>query len=435
MDAFKNSFFNFFFFTLYFSFSENCMYYKYLIIGGGIAGVTAAEVVRQRDGKNQIAIISDEPHLLYSRVLLPSYIRKRISREKVFLRTLADFESKNITLFLGERVVKIDATRKEVFLASGRMIFFEKLCIASGGAPEPWGVAGANGKKGIFGLQTIDDADAILAYLPEMRRAAVVGGGFIALEFLEFFFTHRIPTTLLCRNKNFFGDSLDGDGIELIHGNFEKHNIAFMFGDETASVSGVDSVAGLVTKQNINLSVNVIGLGIGLARRMNFLDGSGIEKGEAGVATNEYLETNVADIWAAGDVAEFYDSVTGVRHVHGAWTNAFLQGEIAGLAMAGERRTFRKTPSYSLVNLGLHITFLGETKPLDGVETLSRVNAALSIYERFFIKDDRIIGAVLINMFQDKVIIAKLIEDRVSVALFKEKLSRMDFDLVRELRK
>lgn len=410
------------------------MFYKYLIIGGGIAGVTAAETIRQHDVRGSIAIISDEPHLLYSRVLLPSYIKKRISREKVFLRTLSDFESKNILLFLGERVVKIDAVRKEVFLASGRTIFFEKLCIASGGTPEPWGMAGAEGKKGIFCLQTLDDADAISAYLPEMRRAAVVGGGFIALEFLEFFLTHRIPVTLLCRNKNFFGNSLDGDGIELIHGNFEKHGIGFMFGDETAEVFGTDSAEGIVTKQNIKLSANVIGLGIGLSRRMEFLDASGIEKGERGIKTNEYLETSVADIWAAGDIAEFYDSVTGRQHVHGTWTNGFLQGGIAGLNMLGQKKPFRKVPSYSLANLGLHITFLGETKQSDGVETTSRVNPSLSMYERFFIKEDRMIGAILINMFQDKAALARIIEDRVSAAPFKNKLSRMDFDPVRELR-
>lgn len=405
------------------------MHYHYLIIGGGIAGITAAETIRQKDARGSIAVISDEPHVLYSRVLLPSYIRKKIPREKVFLRTLADFESKDITLFLGERVLKIDSARKEVFLASGRTIFFEKLCIASGGAPEPWDVAGADGKKGVFRLQTIDDADAILAALSDMRKAVVVGGGFIALEFLEFFFTHRIPVTLLCRNKNFFGAMLDSDGIELIHGNFEKHGIGFMFGDETASVSGVDLVEGIVTKQNIKLSANVIGLGIGLNRRMEFLDGSGIEKGEQGIKTNEYLETSAADIWAAGDIAEFYDSVTGSQHVHGTWTNAFLQGEIAGLAMAGERRAFRKTPSYSLANLGLHITFLGETKPSDSVETVSRLNPSLNMYERFFLKENRIIGAILINMFSDKAILAKFIEDRVSVAPFKEKLSQIDFDL------
>lgn len=405
------------------------MFYKYLIIGSGIAGVTAAETIRRYDEKNSVAVISDEPHLLYSRVLLPSYLKKKISREKVFLRSLGDFESKNIALFAGERVVKIDATRKEVFLASGRAIFFEKLCIASGGAPEPWSAAGAEGKKGIFRLQTIDDADAILAFLPEMRQAVVVGGGFIALEFLEFFFTHQIPATLLCRSKNFFGLALDGDGMELIHGNFEKHKIKFMFGDETAEVLGSSAVEGIVTKQHIKISANVIGLGIGLGRRMEFLDGSGIEQGESGIKTNEYLETNVGDVFAAGDVAEFYDSVTGSQHVHSTWTNAFLQGGIAGLNMLGQKKPFRKVSSYSLVNFGLHITFLGETKPLDGVETISRVNSAMKMYERFFIKEDRIIGAVLINMFPDKAIITKLIEDRVFIAPCKEKLSRMDFDL------
>lgn len=405
------------------------MFYNHLIIGGGIAGVTAAETIRSHDARGSIAIVSDEPHMLYSRVLLPSYIKKRIPREKVFLRSIGDFELKNIMVMSGERVLKIDTARKEVFLQSGNTIFFEKLCIASGGAAEPWGIAGAEGKKGIFRLQTIDDADAILAYLPEMREAIVIGGGFIALEFLEFFFTHQIPTTLLCRNKNFFGTALDSGGIELIHENFEKHRINFMFGDETEIVLGRDSVEGITTKHHIKISGNTIGLGIGLSRNIEFLNGSGVEKGERGVRTNEYLETNVPDVWSAGDVAEFYDIITGKYHVHGTWTNAFLQGEIAGLNMVGQKKPFRKVSSYSLANLGLHMTFLGETDPKEADETVSRKDPVLNKYERFFIKDDRIIGAIIINMFPDKSVIAKLIEERVSVTPFRERLGKIDFDL------
>jgi NAD(P)H-nitrite reductase large subunit len=405
------------------------MHYTHLIIGGGIAGVTAAETIRAHDSRGSIAIISDEPHLLYSRVLLPSYIKKKISREKVFLRSIGDYEAKNIVVFAGERVIKIDSVRKEVFLASDRTIFFEKLCIASGGAVSPWGVADSEKKRGIFRLQTVDDADAILASLPEMREAIVVGGGFIALEFLEFFFTHQIPVTLLCRNKNFFGQALDGAGIELIHGNFERHKINFMFGDETETILGRDSVEGIATKQHIKISGNVIGLGVGLSRRMEFLEGSGIEKGERGIKTNEELETNVSGIFAAGDVAEFYDAIVGKHHIHGTWTNAFLQGEIAGLNMLGQKKSFRKVPSYSLANLGLHITFLGETDVKESEETISRVDAVLNKYERFFIKENRIIGAVLINMFEDKSFIVKLIEERVSVTPFKARLNRVDFDL------
>ncbi|MDO8600834.1 MAG: FAD-dependent oxidoreductase [bacterium] len=404
------------------------LHYNYLIIGGGIAGVTAAETIRAHDSRGSIAIVSDEPHMLYSRVLLPSYIKKRISREKVFLRSIGDFEAKNIVVMSGERVVKIDSVRKEVFLASGRTVFFEKFCIASGGSVEPWSVAGAE-KKGIFRLQTIDDADAILAALPEMREAIVVGGGFIALEFLDFFFIHQISTTLLCRNKNFFGTALDGDGIELIHANFEKHKINFMFGDEAKAILGNTVVEGIATKQDVKVSGDVIGLGIGLLRHMEFLEGSGIEKGEYGIKTNEELETNVSGIFAAGDVAEFYDTIVGKHHVHGNWTNAFLQGEIAGLNMVGQKKAFRKVPSYSLVNLGLHITFLGETHPSEAEETISRTDPVLHKYERFFIKEDRLIGAILINMFQDKPLIAKLVEERVSIAPFKEKLSKIDFDL------
>ena len=114
--------------------------YDYLIIGGGIAGVTAAETIRENDNRaTTIGIISEEPHLLYSRVLLPAYLKGRVSREQLFLRKIDDFTEKKIDLNIHEKVLFVDIKRKEVGLANRVSIGFEKLLIATGGAVAAWG--------------------------------------------------------------------------------------------------------------------------------------------------------------------------------------------------------------------------------------------------------------------------------------------------------
>ena len=142
---------------------------------------------------------------------------------------------------------------------------------------------------------------------------------------------------------------------------------------------------------------------------------------------NEFLETNMEGIFAAGDVAEFYDLILGKHRVQGNWTNAFLQGKIAGLNMTGSRNPFKNVSAYSITNLGFQITALGDCdKDAESVVRIDRKNRR---YERFFIRDGCIIGAALINSFQDKPYLATLIEKRVNMEVYRERLSDWEFDI------
>lgn len=404
------------------------MEYKYVIMGGGIAGITAAETIRENDPSGSIAVFTKEPHLLYSRVLLPSYLKLKIRRDQLFLRTFNDFEKNRINLFFKRGVKSIDIEKKKILTDGNDWVFYDKLLMATGGEVEKWKVVGAD-KKGIFRLQTLDDADALMHYLPQVQKAVVVGNSFIALEFLEIFFLRKIPATLFCKSKNFFRDALDSVGQELLYANFKKHGVEPFFQEEVVEVWGDSRVSGLRTSKPAQFSGDCIGVGIGLNKNLQFFDGLGIATGGEGIRTNEYLETNINDIYAAGDITEFYDVIFEKYHAIGNWTNAFLQGKIAGLNMAGQRKIFRNVPFYSITNLGFQITALGKIEAEDGIETISRVNPSFHKYERFFIKNGVIKGAFMINMFSDKPIIARWIENKVSVEHIKDKLTDIDFNL------
>ncbi len=406
------------------------MHYNYLIIGGGIAGITAAETVRAHDHTGTIGIISHENHLLYSRVILPHFVKGKVRREQVFLRTLDDFEKTNIDLILGKEAVFLNTSKKEVQLKSGEVYSFDKLLIASGGAPKPMGIPG-EAVPGIFRLHTIDDADRLIAALLLAKNAIVIGGGFIALEFLDIMHVHKLTITLLCRDKSFFEGALDDAGGELMTKNFLRAGITPIFGDEVDAFGGDGSLSGLRTRSGQLLKADIVGIGIGLKRNDDFLLGTGVGEGPGqGAKTNEFLETAVTDIFAAGDIAKYFDVFSGEHHQHGNWTNAFLQGRVAGQNMASaDKIPFVGVPFYSITNLGLHITFLGDVGEKEGVTAISRVEPNTNRYERFFLKDDILVGAVLINMFHDKPVLTELIEKKIPIGKKRADLADMAFDV------
>lgn len=407
------------------------MHYHYCIIGGGIAGVTAAETIRERDREAKIAIISDEIHPLYSRVLIPAFVKGDIDRSRLNLRTIADFEKKEIFLFFGRKVMRVLPDESSVLLDDHTRLSFDKLLIASGGTPKQWLAEGGN-KKGIFRLHTIDDAEVLKRVLPDARRAVVAGDKFIALEFLEIFCKAGISTTLICKHKNMFGDLLDSAGVKILHEHLQSRKIALVFEDEIETIEGKERAERVITKNGMSLPADVVGVGIGLKRNFDFLNNSGIATGKTGVITNSFLETNMPGIYSAGDVAEYEDAILGSRHVSGNWTGAFLQGKIAGANMSlnasEEKQEFRFVPFYSMMSFGMNILLLGTSLP-EYTESISRSAPEDQCYERFFLKDNRLVGAVLLNSGRDKPVLAQLLEKRILLGAAKEHMTQMEFDL------
>ena len=405
--------------------------YDYLIIGGGIAGVTAAETIRSRLPRVSIGIVSREPEILYSRVLLPAYVKGKIPRSKLFLRTHDRFAEQKIELVAPYEALGIDVPRREVRLNDGTFVQYGALLVASGGQGKPGGTAADQSL--IYRLQTIEDADRLLAAIPGIKKPVVIGASFIGLEFLETFVLHKIMPTALMRDAYFFGNFLDAAGGELFHRHLRLHGVAFSAKTEIAGLLHAEDEVKITTTTGQELTADALAVGIGIDRSFGFLEGSGVVLGAQGVLTNEFLETNQPGIFAAGDVAEFYDSVSGTHHTDGNWTSAFLQGRQAGLAMVGERVAFNRLATYSITNFGLQITALGSCINVDtpGSEAVSRHEEEGTRYERFFFRDGALAGAFLINHFSDKAHLAALITSRTWVEEWRRDLQNPRFDIRR----
>ncbi|MEK7541279.1 MAG: FAD/NAD(P)-binding oxidoreductase [Patescibacteria group bacterium] len=399
--------------------------YEYLIIGGGIAGITAAETIRASVAGARIGILSSEQHLPYSRVLLPSYLKKRIGRPQIFLRTEEDLSRARIDFMRGSTAASVDTAGRRVICRDAGEIAYGKLLIAAGGRANHW----PHGEEGarIFRLQTLDDADRLYAALDTIRTPVVIGSSFIALEFIETFLQRGIVPRVLAREEHFFHDMIDRDGAAILHENMASRGVSLLLGDEALALEKAGAALRIARYRSGALEADAVAVGIGITRNTDFLAGSGIVCSGGGVQTDAFLETNVPGVYAAGDIAAYFDPIAGRHRLVGNWTNAVLQGACAGRNMAGSRERFSAVPAYSITNLGLQITALGEC---DGaLETISRVDRTARRYERFFLRDGVLAGAFLINWFSDKPRLAELISRRAVVALYAERLRNMSFDI------
>ena len=403
--------------------------FDYLVVGGGVAGTTAAETIRGRDPAAAIAIVSDEPHPLYSRVLLPNYVKGLASRDQVFLRRPEDYRAAHIAFFGGETAEGLDAAGQALRLSSGRELGFGKLLIAAGGRPRPLGIPGEE-LPGVSRFQTIEDADRMRERLTDARRAVVVGGSFIALEYLDILAGLRIPTTLVIPQAYLFSRFLEPAAGELLRENFRRHGIALATRDRLCAVEGDGAVRGARLETGGRLECDFVGVGIGLERNTAWL-GSALTLTPSGIATDEFLQTSCPGIFAAGDVADFQDITLGVRHTHGNWGNAFRQGELAGRNMAhpASPEPYRSVTSYGIRNLGFHVAFVGHVLEGPGIDTVSRFDAANQVYERFFLRQERMVGAVVINRPEDRAAITTLIRDAVPLSAARERFTDAAFDI------
>jgi 3-phenylpropionate/trans-cinnamate dioxygenase ferredoxin reductase subunit len=366
-----------------------------LIIGGGVAGTTAAETYRAGGGQGEVLIVGDEPHRLYSRVLLPHAVKGTISPEKVFLRTEASYGEKAVELLAGKAVLRVDMKRRTAHLDDGSEVAFRKLVIAVGGVPRRWDVEGGD-LSGVLRFQTFDDARKIAETLTEASALVIVGSGFIALEFAAIAAKKGAKGVLLNRGPHFWSSMLGGPVAAAVEAAVGALGVTVRHGVKVARVVGQTAVEGIETSTGEIVPASAVGLGIGIEAP---IEPFGDMKGEHGIRTDAQLETIHEDVWAAGDCAEFEDPLLGgLRHVVGNWTNAVAQGRHVGKALLGERKPYATLTQYTTnVVPGASLIFLGECRNLRGSAAETVVLEEGRKIAEYRTLEGRTIGAILLN--------------------------------------
>jgi NAD(P)H-nitrite reductase large subunit len=384
------------------------------MIGNGASGTYAAETIRKTDTEGEITLLTNEPYPLYNRVALPPFLRDEAKREKVFLRTPEQHEQKGIKLLVNTPIVSLDTEDRTATAADGQVFPFDRLLIATGGRPNPLPVPGADeGVQGIYNFQYWDDAVAIRERINTAKHAVVVGGSYIAYELAEAYRHHGLEVTWLIRGPRFLRRVLDEDGGALVDDIARLAGVDIIYGTEVAEVHSRDGqVCGVTTNTGKHVSCDTIGVGLGVKMNVDFLKDTPITV-RSGIVTNEYLETNIQDVYAAGDIAEFFDVSIGLHNQMGTWNNSVSHGRIAGANMLGERKFYNDVPMYSTGLFDSRIRVMGLTpENVPDLESWEHLDAPNRNYQRLFFKDGRLVGGCLIGDIKMQTRIIQMIQAR-----------------------
>lgn len=409
---------------------------KYVIIGGGIAGTTAAQELRAGDPHATIIIISDEPHRLYSRIMLSkkNFFLGMVPFDAIWLKKEEWYAENSITLVAGSKATRVDSARKKVCTDNGDEFSYQKLLIATGGSPRMVGVAGG-GLSGVHCVRTLEDAKAIIAEVKSARKALVIGSGFVGFEMSDLLRQVGAEVSVVMRGASYWHSLLDPLSSGILEKAFLSGGVVFERNTEVVKLlggapdaSGHVKVARAVFANGKEIECDMVIVGVGIEYNHAWLDGSGITTSK-GIICDEFLRTNVPDIWAAGDVAEFNDVIIGRTVQLGNWANAQMQGRVAAKNMRGEPTEFRLVSFYTTQGFGLSVAFAGDVASRSENNSCVRETETPHGVARFISRDNRLVGATLINRTQDLSWVVKRIESRAPFDTIKERLADPSIEL------
>lgn len=310
-----------------------------VIIGNGIAGVTTARHIRKRNASAEITIISSESEHFYSRTAL-MYIymgHMRYSHTKPYED---HFWKKNRLELVYDHVENIDFSKQSLRLRKGEPLNYDKLVIATGSTPRTFGWPGEN-LHGVQGLYSLQDLESMEKQSKNLQHAVVVGGGLIGVEMAEMFHSRHIPVSFLVREKHFMNHVLPQQEAEMVNRHIEEQGIDLRLETELESIEdkGDGTVEAVVTKKGDTISCGFVGLTIGVQPNIDFLRDSALSL-DKGILVNEYHETNIDNVYAVGDCAQFKESLPGRKPIEPIWYTGKIQGENCAKIICGDRKAY-----------------------------------------------------------------------------------------------
>ncbi|MEX1055383.1 MAG: FAD-dependent oxidoreductase [Rhodothermales bacterium] len=314
-----------------------------VIIGNGIAGVTAARFIRKLSGF-EITMISDETDFFYSRTAL-MYIYMGHMRFKDTKPYEDWFWEKNRIRTVRDVVDQIDASRKSLSLRSGREIGYDVLIVATGSRSNKLGWPGQD-LAGVQGLYGMPDLERMEVETRGIERAVVVGGGLIGIEMAEMLHSRHIPVTFLVREAGYMDYVMPPEESAMIDDEILRHGIDLRLSTELKEILGDDRVRSVVTSGGEGISCGFVGLTVGVRPNIDAVHGSEIEANR-GVLVNEYFETSMPDVYAVGDCAEFRKDGVGSKRVEQLWYTGRMHGGTVARTICGERTVYDPGPFFN----------------------------------------------------------------------------------------
>lgn len=397
---------------------------RLLIVGNGVAGVTTARYVAERDPSIEIGLYSQEPYAYYPRPRLIDFVAGKLPFEAVPQYPPEWYQQRHIEVRLGREVVALDPATRGITLSDGRQERFDWLVLATGARPWVPPIPGAE-LDGVHTLRTLDDALSLLGDAQQGTSFLILGGGLLGLDSAMALRARQVDVTVVEALPRLLPRQLDPEGAGLLQRDLEARGVHVITGDLCAEVMGNGHVRGARLKSGRVVSAEGILVSAGVRPKIELAQAAGLACNR-GIVVDNRMQTSASGIYAVGDAAEFEGVVWGIIPA------ALAQARVAAAQITGQSDVIYRqiVPSTTLQVTGVALTSLGEVNPEgDGFVEVRYLDEAACIYKKLVIRQNRVVGAILLGDRRELAAVNQLVSRGVDVSGVAERLLEPDFDL------
>ncbi len=398
---------------------------RYVIVGNGVAGTKAAEVVRKREPAAEIVLLTAEEVPFYRRPALVDHLAGRVSRDALWGRPERFYEDHRIELRLGVEANGLDARAHTLATSSGETLDYDRLLLAVGVAPERGRIPGDT-LAGVVAFQRLEELNAVREHAESARTAAVIGEGVIGLEMARAFRELGLPVQYLIAGPRFWADLLSPEASALIEQRLASHGVEVHPQAEVVAFHGSGGrVRAVETRRGERIPADLVGLSISMRPPIPWAQAAGLPMTGNRIPVDERLATPLPDVFAAGDAVR----LPGEAAPYG-WLRAWHQGVVAGINLTGGDAPFRgRTVTVSTRAFGMPILVMGDVQPSAGKVQRERGDYPLNgVYKELVIADGRLVGAVMIGEVSEAGRVEELVRRKVPYTEIDPSLLRALFD-------
>lgn len=376
---------------------------KYVIIGNSAAAIGCVTGIRTVDKDSSVTLISDEPHFTYSRPLISYWLKGKVTDEKMYYRNSDFYDKNSCSVMLGKKVEKIDPDQKKVYINDGSSVEYDKLMVATGSSPFVPPVEGLVGAQNSFTFMDWDSVKAVKGAVKTDSRVIIMGAGLIGLKAAEGLHEICDDITVVDLADRILPSILDKKGADFVQKHIEKEGIKFILNDAAAAVHENK----ITLKSGKVLTYDVLIIAVGVRPNTSLVKDAGGSVNR-GIVTDNKLATTLDGIYAAGDCTESFDICSEQNKILALLPNAYMQGEIAGINMAGGDKTFDTAmPMNAIGFFGLHMITAGSMEG-ECAEFIDENN-----YKKMYFSNGLFKGYILIGEISRAGIYTSLIRDKV----------------------
>ncbi|MCK4953501.1 NAD(P)/FAD-dependent oxidoreductase [Candidatus Bathyarchaeota archaeon] len=381
-----------------------------VIVGSGVAGITAGRTVMEIDPKASVSIYTDENHLYYPRPRLYEVLAGEVKPQEIYVFSEQWYSKNGVKVHLNKKVVGIETGEKELLLEDRSRVDYNKLLLTNGAHPFVPPIKGVE-KTGVFTLRSIHDTLTIKEYAKKTKKVIIIGGGILGLELATSLKKLGQQVEVIEIFPRLLPRQLDQDGATILKDRIESRGINITLGVKTEEILGEKKVSSVLLDDGKELSGDLVLISAGIRSNTALAVEAGINV-ERGVIVDQHLQTNVNDVYAAGDVAEFEGRVYGIIPA------AIEQAKIAAMNMLKkEKQIYKGTiPTNNLKISGIDLTSMGIVNPeKPQYEEIKKIDRERGIYKKIVLEQGKIVGAIILGDKKVVTTIKKLMDQKIDV--------------------